>query len=98
MSNMGQDVEKTLIEGELLGELYLRHAPDAVRLAYLLTGDGGLAEDLVQDTFVRPRYHFKSILNGAATGPSRAPYVEDRLGRCIQGKRRRRSGRSLPIA
>src|SRR5438034_11204932 len=36
-----------------LGELYLRHAHDAVRLAYLLTGDRALAEDLVQDAFVR---------------------------------------------
>jgi RNA polymerase sigma-70 factor (sigma-E family) len=36
-----------------LGELYLRHASDAVRLAYLLTGDLGLAEDLVQDAFIR---------------------------------------------
>jgi DNA-directed RNA polymerase specialized sigma24 family protein len=36
-----------------LGELYLRHANDAVRLAYLLTGDLGLAEDLVQDAFIR---------------------------------------------
>jgi len=36
-----------------LGELYLRYADDAVRLAYLLTGDRPLAEDLVQDAFVR---------------------------------------------
>src|ERR687887_372587 len=36
-----------------LGELYLRHADGAVRLAYLLTGDMALAEDLVQDAFVR---------------------------------------------
>src|SRR5919198_5236446 len=36
-----------------LGDLYLRHADEAVRLAYLLTGDRHLAEDLVQDTFVR---------------------------------------------
>lgn len=36
-----------------LGELYARHADDAVRLAFLLTGDRGLAEDLVQDAFVR---------------------------------------------
>lgn len=36
-----------------LGELYLRHADEAVRLAYLLTGDRSLAEDLVQDAFVR---------------------------------------------
>src|SRR5213592_1969728 len=36
-----------------LGELYVRHADDAVRLAYLLTGDHALAEDLVQDAFVK---------------------------------------------
>lgn len=36
-----------------LGELYVRHAHEAVRLAYLLTGDRVLAEDLVQDAFVR---------------------------------------------
>src|ERR687887_2103997 len=36
-----------------LGDLYLRHADEAVRLAYLLTGDRHLAEDLVQDAFVR---------------------------------------------
>src|SRR5438552_12969086 len=36
-----------------IGELYLRHADAAVRLAYLLTGDRALAEDLVQDAFVR---------------------------------------------
>jgi RNA polymerase sigma-70 factor (sigma-E family) len=36
-----------------LGELYLRDADEAVRLAYLLTGDRALAEDIVQDAFVR---------------------------------------------
>ena len=36
-----------------LGELYVRHAHEAVRLAYLLTGDRALAEDLVQEAFVR---------------------------------------------
>jgi RNA polymerase sigma-70 factor (sigma-E family) len=40
-------------EGGRLGELYLRHADDAVRLAYLITGDRHLAEDLVQDAFIR---------------------------------------------
>lgn len=38
---------------ERLAELYARHAPAAVRLAYLLTGDRGVAEDLAQDAFVR---------------------------------------------
>ena len=36
-----------------LGELYERHAQEAVRVAYLLTGDRELAQDLVQDAFVR---------------------------------------------
>lgn len=45
--------EMTATETGRLGELYLRHADDAVRLAYLLTGDRALAEDLVQDAFVR---------------------------------------------
>jgi len=40
-------------QGGRLGELYVRHADDAVRLAYLLTGDRALAEDVVQDAFVR---------------------------------------------
>lgn len=41
------------VEGEGLAVLYLRHAPGAVRLAYLLTGDQALAEDLAQEAFVR---------------------------------------------
>jgi len=36
-----------------IGELYAAHADDAARLAYLLTGDRALAEDLVQDAFVK---------------------------------------------
>jgi RNA polymerase sigma-70 factor (sigma-E family) len=36
-----------------IGELYLRHADASVRLAYLLTGDRDVAEDLVQDAFIR---------------------------------------------
>jgi RNA polymerase sigma-70 factor (sigma-E family) len=41
------------LEGGLLVELFERHASEAGRLAYLLTGDRELAEDLVQDAFVR---------------------------------------------
>jgi RNA polymerase sigma-70 factor (sigma-E family) len=36
-----------------LEELYAAHAPDGIRLAFLLTGDRALAEDLVQDAFAR---------------------------------------------
>lgn len=38
--------------GRLAG-LYRQHSDRAVRLAYLLTGDAALAEDLMQDAFVK---------------------------------------------
>lgn len=38
---------------EAIAELYARHSGSAFRLAYLLTGDSDLAEDLVQDAFVK---------------------------------------------
>jgi RNA polymerase sigma-70 factor (sigma-E family) len=41
------------LERSRLGELYVRHAPEGIRLAFLLTGDRALAEDLVQDAFAR---------------------------------------------
>ena len=34
-------------------DLYVAHAPDGIRLAFLLIGDRTLAEDLVQDAFAR---------------------------------------------
>ena len=43
----------TEAEGGRLAELYARHAAEAIRLAYMLTGDRLLAEDLVQDAFVK---------------------------------------------
>ncbi|MFN2543889.1 MAG: SigE family RNA polymerase sigma factor [Actinomycetota bacterium] len=54
--------------GGRLGELYGRHAPDAARLAYLLTGDRALAEDLVQDAFVRMFGRFRDLRNPDAFG------------------------------
>jgi RNA polymerase sigma factor (sigma-70 family) len=36
-----------------LADAYVRSAPGGVRLAYLLTGDRAVAEDLVQEAFVR---------------------------------------------
>jgi RNA polymerase sigma-70 factor (sigma-E family) len=40
-------------ERDRLAELYGRHAPGALRLAYLLTGDRSAAEEIVQDAFVK---------------------------------------------
>ena len=56
MSRVGthEDVDVTEAEGVgRLAELYTRHAAEAIRLAYFLTGDRLLAEDLVQDAFVK---------------------------------------------
>jgi RNA polymerase sigma-70 factor (sigma-E family) len=36
-----------------LADAYVRSAPGGIRLAYLLTGDRTVAEDLVQEAFVR---------------------------------------------
>jgi len=43
--------------------LYRLHAPDALRLAYLLTGDATLAEDLAQEAFVRAFGRFQHVRN-----------------------------------
>jgi RNA polymerase sigma-70 factor (sigma-E family) len=49
-----------------LGELYERHAGAAVGLAYLLTGDRFLAEDLVQEAFVRVAGRFRHLRDEGA--------------------------------
>jgi RNA polymerase sigma-70 factor (sigma-E family) len=41
------------LEPSVLSDLYVRHAPEGIRLAFLLTGDRALAEDLVQEAFAR---------------------------------------------
>jgi len=46
-----------------LAELYARQAPAARRLAYLLTGDTRLAEDIVQDRFVKLASRLRPVDN-----------------------------------
>lgn len=48
-------------EASGLADLYERHAPAAGRLAYLLTGNRALAEDLVQEAFVRMVGRFRHL-------------------------------------
>src|SRR5690242_17354143 len=57
--------EAERVEGGVLEELYLRHADRATRVAYLLTGDRALAEDLVQEAFLRLAGRFLHIRNQA---------------------------------
>jgi RNA polymerase sigma factor (sigma-70 family) len=44
-----------------LEDLYERHAPAAVRLAFLITSDRELSRDVVQDAFVRVAGRFRHL-------------------------------------
>lgn len=44
-----------------LEDVYARHAPAALRLAYFLSGDPETARDLVQDAFVRVAGRFRHL-------------------------------------
>lgn len=57
-----QEAETAASRGRL-EDLYRAHAPDALRLAYLLTGDRGLAEDLTQDAFIKVLGRFHDLRN-----------------------------------
>ena len=52
---------ETPAPGGRLEELYVRNAPGALRLAYFLTGSRELAEDLVQEAFVRVAGRFRHL-------------------------------------
>ena len=62
-AEVGQGELERVSETGRLGELYRRHAGDAARLAYLITGDRALAEDLVQEAFVRMYGRFRDLRN-----------------------------------
>ena len=56
-------------ERSRLAELYRQHAGDSVRLAYLITGDRALAEDLVHEAFVRLAGRLVHLRNPEALEP-----------------------------
>lgn len=57
---MSDELTRTEAGGRL-AYLYALHAPAAGRLAFLLTGDRALAEDLVQEAFVRVVGRFRHL-------------------------------------
>jgi RNA polymerase sigma factor (sigma-70 family) len=52
-----------------LAELYERNVPDAVRLAYLLTGDREVAQDLAHEAFERAIGRLAHLRQADAFGP-----------------------------
>lgn len=54
--------------GDRLENLYLRHGPEALKLAFLLTGDKELAEDISQEAFVRAARRLTGLRNADAFG------------------------------
>ncbi len=83
-------------EPQGLGALYAAHAPGAVRLAYLLTGDRALAQDLVQDAFarligrlahVRSRDSFDAYLSRMIVNLSRDHFRRKKIERAYLAKR-----------
>jgi RNA polymerase sigma-70 factor (sigma-E family) len=84
-----------------IGEVYLRHSDKAVRLAYLLTGDQALAEDLVQDAFVklagrlvhlRDPGAFDAYLRTTVVNLSRSHFRRKRVERAYMERARRDVG------
>lgn len=52
-----------------LEEMYAEHSTSATRLAFLLTGDRELAQDLVHDAFIRTAGRFQHLRSSGSFGP-----------------------------
>ena len=83
-----------------LDELYRHHVGGAVRLAFLLTGDRELAEDVVQDAFVRVagRFHhlrrpdaFEAYLRRAVVNLCASHHRKTRVARAYLARAQRRA-------
>jgi RNA polymerase sigma-70 factor (sigma-E family) len=58
--------EDTAESAPRMAVLFREHSPAAVRLAFLMTGDQQLAEDVVQDSFVRVFSRWQDLRNREA--------------------------------
>ena len=61
--------EVVATHGDRFAALYEEHAPAALRFAYLLTGERELAEDLVQDAFIKVMGRFGDLRRPDAFAP-----------------------------
>jgi RNA polymerase sigma-70 factor (sigma-E family) len=66
MTGTNTDAGEAVESAGTLDRLYRTYSPDALRVAYLLTGDRALAEDLMQEGFVRVLGRFRDLRNGDA--------------------------------
>ena len=53
VADLPETLSTATLGGRGVDELYRRHAPDARRLAYLLTGDHAAAQDIAHDAFLK---------------------------------------------
>jgi RNA polymerase sigma-70 factor (sigma-E family) len=74
-----------------LEDLYLRRAPEALRLAFLLTRDGQVAEDIVQEAFIRVAGRFQHLRSPDAFGAYLRRTV---VNLCMTHHRRKRTARA----
>ena len=68
-----------------LASLYRVHASDALRLAYLLTGDRRVAEDVTHDAFVRLAGRFQDLRDPSRVGG----YLYRTIVNLVRGRHRR---------
>lgn len=86
-TTFGDKADVATRSGRGLDDLFAEHAPQAGKLAYLLTGDRHLAEDIVQEAFVKLTGRFDHIRNRDAF-PS---YLRQTIVNLARGHFRRQS-------
>lgn len=82
-----------------LAELYERNVPDAVRLAYLLTGDREVAQDLAHEAFIRAVGRLAHLRQADAFGPYLRRAVVNLSRNHFRSRSRERAAvqRSVPL-
>lgn len=79
--------ERVEVSGGRLDDLYRAHAPAARRLAYLMTGDRWVADDVVQDAFVRMAGRFLDLRDPLSV----QGYVRRTVASLVFARHRRRT-------
>jgi len=87
----GEAVEAVLPRSGGLGDLYARHLPEATRLAFLLTRDAAMAEDLAQDAFIKVAGRLRHLRTPDAFGAYLRRTV---VNLCMSHHRREKVARS----